>query len=261
MTARPPVDGALCSVDGTLGPSYGPSLRGRQDSNFLGSGVPILLSSIRVKLCLWTSLIQRQHYISSSGCRSEISINSGVPAPALALTPNPRWRKLVRSCTENWRSMRRWQKRSCMRWLWIGFLTPLQNIESMEEGFTNTYSDWLSKAGKIWWESWKQMQLLIPTLLLLMAVDTWKRGCLSSSPIIFSLGKSFKNVLESRKEGMYHHSSSCTVQLKVIPYEDRCYPGVEHHKFGHCYTDVDPNTWELPENPDPVFILFWYSLK
>ena len=45
MTAPPPVDGALCSVDGTLGPSYGPSLRGRQDSNFLGSGVPILLWS------------------------------------------------------------------------------------------------------------------------------------------------------------------------------------------------------------------------
>ena len=40
---RPPVDGALCSVDGTLGPSYGPSLRGRQDSNFLGTRVPILL--------------------------------------------------------------------------------------------------------------------------------------------------------------------------------------------------------------------------
>ena len=134
----------------------------------------------------------------------EISINSGVPAPALALTPNPRWRKLVRSCTENWRSMRRWQKRSCMRRLWIRFLTPLQNIESMEEGFTNTYSDWLSKAGKIWWENWTQMQLLIPTLPFLMAVDTWKRGCLSSSPIIFSLVKSFKNVLESRKEGMYH---------------------------------------------------------
>ena len=134
----------------------------------------------------------------------EMSINSGVPAPALALTPNPRWRKLVRSCTENWRSMRRWQKRSCMRRLWIRFLTPLQNIESMEEGFTNTYSDWLSKAGKIWWENWTQMQLLIPTLPFLMAVDTWKRGCLSSSPIIFSLVKSFKNVLESRKEGMYH---------------------------------------------------------
>ena len=33
-----------------------------------------------------------------------------------------------------------------------------------------------------------------------MAADTWKRGCLSSSPIIFCLGKSFKNVLESRKE-------------------------------------------------------------
>ena len=98
----------------------------------------------------------------------------------------------------------RWQKRSCMRRLWIGFLTPLQNIESMEEGFTNTYSDWLSKAGKIWWENWTQMQLLIPTLPFLMAVDTWKRGCLSSSPIIFSLVKSFKNVLESRKEGMYH---------------------------------------------------------
>ena len=44
----------------------------------------------------------------------------------------------------------------------------------------------------------------------------------------------------------------------MIPYEDRCYPGktgVEHHKFGHCYTDVDYNTWKLPENPDPVFIL------
>ena len=43
VTAPPPVDGALCSVDGTLGPSYGPSLRGRQDSNFLGTRVPILL--------------------------------------------------------------------------------------------------------------------------------------------------------------------------------------------------------------------------
>ena len=30
-------------VDGIMGPSYGPSLRGRQDSNFLGTGVPILL--------------------------------------------------------------------------------------------------------------------------------------------------------------------------------------------------------------------------
>ena len=30
-------------VDGIVGPSYGPSLRGRQDSNFLGSRVPILL--------------------------------------------------------------------------------------------------------------------------------------------------------------------------------------------------------------------------
>ena len=30
-------------VDGIVGPSYGPSLRGRQDSNFLGTRVPILL--------------------------------------------------------------------------------------------------------------------------------------------------------------------------------------------------------------------------
>ena len=77
------------------------------------------------------------------------SINSGVPAPALALTPTPQWRKRVRSCTQNWRSTRRarWQKRSCMRQLWIGFLTPLQNIESMEEGYT--YSDWVSKVLKM----------------------------------------------------------------------------------------------------------------
>ena len=40
--------------------------------------------------------------------------------------------------------------------------------------------------------------------------------------------------------------------MQVILYQDRCYPGktgVEHHKFGTCYTD-----WQNPEDPDPVFI-------
>ena len=40
---RPPSMEPCEGVDGIMGPSYGPSLRGRQDSNFLGTRVPILL--------------------------------------------------------------------------------------------------------------------------------------------------------------------------------------------------------------------------
>ena len=40
---RPPSMEPCEGVDGIVGPSYGPSLRGRQDSNFLGTRVPILL--------------------------------------------------------------------------------------------------------------------------------------------------------------------------------------------------------------------------
>ena len=43
---RPPSMEPCEGVDGIVGPSYGPSLRGRQDSNFLGSRVPILLCII-----------------------------------------------------------------------------------------------------------------------------------------------------------------------------------------------------------------------
>ena len=35
---------ALCSVDGVMGPSYGPSLCGRQDSKLFGTGLPIIPS-------------------------------------------------------------------------------------------------------------------------------------------------------------------------------------------------------------------------
>ena len=38
----PPYWPALCSVDGVMGPSYGPSLRGRQDSKSFGTGLPII---------------------------------------------------------------------------------------------------------------------------------------------------------------------------------------------------------------------------
>ena len=34
--------GQQCRVDGVMGPSYGPSLRGRQDSKFFGTGLPII---------------------------------------------------------------------------------------------------------------------------------------------------------------------------------------------------------------------------
>ena len=42
---------ALCSVDGVMGPSYGPSLRGRQDSKLFGTGLPIIPWA---ELCLCT---------------------------------------------------------------------------------------------------------------------------------------------------------------------------------------------------------------
>ena len=35
-----------CSVDGVMGPSYGPSLRGRQDSKYFGTGLPIIPWSV-----------------------------------------------------------------------------------------------------------------------------------------------------------------------------------------------------------------------
>ena len=42
VMALPPIDGALCSVDGVMGTSYGPSLLGRQDSKLFGTGLPII---------------------------------------------------------------------------------------------------------------------------------------------------------------------------------------------------------------------------
>ena len=42
VTGRAPVDGALCSVDGIMGTSYGPSLRGRQDSKLFVIFFPTL---------------------------------------------------------------------------------------------------------------------------------------------------------------------------------------------------------------------------
>ena len=38
----PPYWPALCSVDGVMGQSYGPSLRGRQDSKLFGTVLPII---------------------------------------------------------------------------------------------------------------------------------------------------------------------------------------------------------------------------
>ena len=42
MKAQPPVDEALCSVDGVMGTSNGLSLLGRQDSKLFGTGLPII---------------------------------------------------------------------------------------------------------------------------------------------------------------------------------------------------------------------------
>ena len=40
-----------CSVDGVMGPTYGPSLRGRQDSKLFGTGLPIIPWAMGAEQC------------------------------------------------------------------------------------------------------------------------------------------------------------------------------------------------------------------
>ena len=40
-----------CSVDGVMGPTYGQSLRGRQDSKLFGTGLPIIPWAMGAEQC------------------------------------------------------------------------------------------------------------------------------------------------------------------------------------------------------------------
>ena len=65
---RPPSMEPCEGVDGIVGPSYGPSLRGRQDSNFLGTRVPILLwvqAVVKTKPLSFYLMIQPIVFLSS----------------------------------------------------------------------------------------------------------------------------------------------------------------------------------------------------
>ena len=47
----PPYWPALCSVDGVMGPTYAPSLHGRQDSKLFGTGLPIIPWAMGAEQC------------------------------------------------------------------------------------------------------------------------------------------------------------------------------------------------------------------